>query len=168
MVIGSQRLRAKLDDEADGVIFALPAGQAIYTISFDIGPRFPAIERIVAKAGRAAGLPNIHSALPTVFDRLDRICSLPSYVPLSREDEILVALTTKAVPFIRQLRTVGAATEYALTHQLAFGHHWMRVPVMLVKEGRRREADDYFDRVRRDVSNLDFFERYRQALAALL
>ncbi len=54
-VVGGNRLRARLDGDTEAIILPLAAGHATYTVSVSIGPRFSGVERIVAKASRAAG-----------------------------------------------------------------------------------------------------------------
>jgi len=169
-VVGGQRLQTKLSSQTSGIILALPAGYVIYDIKFAIGPRFPAIERVVAKARRVAGLPNdrTSSAFPTVFDSLSSFSALPDYMSVERIGEIIAALRANAIPFVHDISTLDAAADYALTHPLAFGHHSMRIPVILAKAGRVREADEYFDRIIAQGPYSDSLQQYRKAVSTLL
>lgn len=171
-VVGGNRLRARLDGNTEAIILPLAAGYEAYTVSVSLGPRFPAIERIVAKASRAAGQSEAgirtSAILPTVFERLANISSLPGHAPLSMIDAIVEALRAHAVPFIRKLSTVGAAADYALANPLAYGSHAVRIPVLLANAGRRGEAREYLDQQISRGSNSEFLTRYREALTPLL
>lgn len=172
-VAGGTRLRAKISDEVEGVILPLAAGYASYTVSIAIGPRFPSIERTVARASRAAGQSEagIRTAanFPTVFQRLSEVSPLSDHAPLQELSEIVEALHLHAVPFIRNLGTMGAAAEYALTNALAYGAHALRIPVLLANIGRRKEAEDYLDKQTDQTAPYsEFMARYRDAVLPLL
>jgi hypothetical protein len=172
-IAGGNRLRARLDGDTEAIILPLAAGYVTYTVSVVVGPRFPAVERIVARASRAAGQPKSGlrkaAMFPTVFERLASISSVPDHVLLSKLDAIIEALGADAVPFIRRLSTVGAAADYALANSLAYGAHVVRIPVLLAKAGRRSEAQDYLDRqISGNTPYPDFLTRYREAVMPLL
>ena len=172
-VTGGNRLRAILDGETEAIILPLAAGHTVYSVSVNVGPRFPKVERIVAKASRAAGQPetSIRTAavFPTVFERLSNIASVPDHMPLSEMEQIIEALCSHAVPFICKLRTVGAAADYALANPVPYGHHVVRIPVLLAMADQRREAWEYLDRQASTESPyFEFLTRYRDALTSLL
>jgi hypothetical protein len=168
-ITGGNRLRATLDSDTQAIILPLAAGSAAYTVSVCIGPRFPAAERIVAKASRVAGQPATATIFPTLFERLSSISSVPDHAPLSEIEQIIEALHAHAVAFVRNRSTAGAAADYALANPLPYGHHAKRIPVLLAKAGRRSEAEDYLDRqINGGMPYPDFMTRYREALMPLL
>jgi hypothetical protein len=157
----------------EGVILPLAAGYVNFTVSVQVGPRFPSVERIVTKAGRAAGLPQASlrtaSVFPTVFDHLGRISPLEDNTPIWNLEEIVGAIRVHAVPFVLSISTIGAAADYALTNPLAYGAHSMRIPVLLAKAGRLKDARDYLDcQISAEAPYADFFLRYRSEVLPLL
>ncbi|QXQ05523.1 hypothetical protein KX816_14960 [Sphingosinicellaceae bacterium] len=82
---------------------------------------------------------------------------------------IIEELRAHAVPFIRRLSTAGAAADYALANPVAYGAHALRIPVLLAKAGRRREAQDYLDgQISGGALYSDFLTRYRAAVMPLI
>lgn len=172
-IAGGNRLRAKLDGDVEGIILPLAAGYVDFTVSISLGPRFPSVERIVAKASRAAGQQQsgIRSAavFPTVFERLAAIAPVPDHTPITDTDAIIEALRLHAVPFMRRLSTAASAADYALAAPLAYGAHAVRIPVLLAKAGRRKEAQEYLDRQTDPAAPYpEFMSRYRAAVLPLL
>lgn len=102
-VVGGNRLKGQVGPEAEGIILFLAAGLEIFTVSVQVGPRFPEVERIVSKAGRAAGLPEAHfrtaSQFPTLFERISQLSNLRDYVSIHEHEAVAAALMEKAVPF---------------------------------------------------------------------
>ena len=172
-VAGGNRLRARLDSDTEAIILPLAAGHVTYTVSVNVGPRFSAVERIVAKASRAAGQPEagIRTAavFPTVFERLAKLSSVPDHSSLLETEVIVEALRDYAIPYIRKLSTAGAAADYALANPVAYGSHALRIPVLLAKAGRRGEAREYFDQqISARTLYSEFLTRYREAVMPLL
>ncbi len=170
-VAGKNRLKGRVGPEAEGIILFLAAGLEIFTVSVEVGPRFPEVERIVSKAGRAAGLPEAHfrtaSQFPTLFERISQLSNLRDYVSMHEHEAIAAALMEKAVPFIERCSSIVSAAEYGFTRPLAFGHHSMRVPVLLAKSGRLDDAESYM-RSAMSGPNSDFYARYAESLRPLI